>query len=123
MPITTLSYGYKKPSAPTAGDLWFPAMETNIQLMNDHTHNGTNAPFLAKDSQEASSGSWGSDLGGGTYRQLITMTNSRVYDSSNIEVRVTSTKNIVYPTIEKVSSNTFYIYTNDNSVGFTIYYV
>jgi hypothetical protein len=91
--------------------------------MNDHNHDGSDTGFVGKDSQTASSGSWGSDLGGGTYRQLITLTNSRQYDSTIMQVRHGSSKNIIFPTIEKVSATTFYIYTNDNSVSFTIYYV
>lgn len=122
MPISTLSNGYKKPSDPTYGDLFFPAMETNIQLMNDHTHDGSDGNQIANTTQSAAAASWGSDLGGGTYRQLITMTSPFVFDSTRIEVR-RSTGEMAYPTIEKVSSNTFYIYTNDNSVTYTINYV
>lgn len=122
MPLTTLSKGYKKPSDPCYGDVFYPAMEDNIQQMNDHTHNGTDGALIASTTQSVSAGSWGSDLGGGTYRQLITMTSPFVYDSTRIEVR-RSTGEMAYPTIEKVSSNTFYIYTNDNSVAYTISYV
>ena len=48
MAISNLSKGYLKPGNPTTGDLWFPAMETNIQLMNDHVHDGALAGFKIK---------------------------------------------------------------------------
>lgn len=122
MPIATLSKGYKKPSNPTTGDLWFPAMEDNIQLMNDHVHDGATGTFTPADTATVSSGSWGSDLGGSSYRQTITVPDSRNYDDVRIEVR-DSTGVMCYPTIEKINATTFYIYTNDNSKSYTISYV
>lgn len=122
MPITVLSQGYQKPSDPTAGDLWFAAMEENIQLMNDHTHAGDDGAFIAKSTSSVVAGSWGADLGGGLYRQLITLPDSRTFDTTKLEVR-RSTGEVVYAQIERVSATTFYIYTNDNSLDYTIYYV
>lgn len=122
MPIVILSKGYKKPSAPTFGDLWFPAMEDNIQLMNDHTHDGSDGQFLAKSTSTVLAANWGADLGGGSYRQLIALPDNRQFDTSKLEVR-RSTGQVVYPTIERVSATTFYIYTNDNSIAYSILYV
>lgn len=122
MPITTLSKGYKKPSAPAYGDTVFPAMEENIQLMNDHTHNGTNGALIANTAQSVSSADWGSDLGGGTYRQLLTVPTGFAYDTARMQVR-RSTGEAVFPTIERASSTTFYLYTNNNSISYTINYV
>lgn len=122
MPLSTLSYGFIKPSDPTYGDQFFPAMETNIQKMNDHTHDGSNSAPIAATTQTVSSASWGSDLGGGTYRQLITTPSGYSFDSNRIEVR-RSTGEMSYPTIVRVSATTFYIYTNDNSVTYSIQYI
>lgn len=122
MSISTLSKGYKKPSNPTTGDLFFPALEDDIQLMNDHTHNGSDGALIANTQQTVSSAAWGSDLGGGSYRQLLTVPTGFAYDSARMQVR-RSTGEIVYPTIERVSSSTFYLYTNDNSKSYVINYV
>ena len=122
MPVSTLSKGYKLPTSPTYGDEFFPALETDITLMNNHTHDGSDGARIAATTQTVSSGSWGSDLGGGTYRQLITLTSSLQYDSVRIEVR-RSTGEMVYQTIERVSASTMYIYTNDNTLSYTISYV
>lgn len=121
MPLNTLSNGYIQPTNPTYGDLFWPAMEENIQLMNDHTHDGSDGELIAKDTGTAPSGSWGADLGGGTYRQTITMPNNRQYDTTQIEFRL-STGERIYPTVAKVTATTFYIYTNDNSLTFNILY-
>lgn len=119
MSITTLSKGYQKPSDPTYGDLFFPALEDNIQLMNDHAHDGVTGAVTPRTVVTASSGSWGSDLGGGTYRQLLTAPTGFTYDDARIEVR-RSTGEIVYATIERVSSTTFYLYTNNNAITYTV---
>lgn len=122
MSIATLSYGYKKPSDPTYGDLFWPALEDDIQLLNDHTHNGTNSARIASETQNISSASWGSDLGGGSYRQLLTVPTGFTYANCRIEVR-RSTGEVVYPTIERVSSSTFYLYTNNNSIDYVVSYI
>jgi hypothetical protein len=122
MPITILSKLFEKPSSPTNGDLWWAAMERNIQYMNDHTHNGTNSQLIAGNTQAVSGAAWGADLGGGSYRQTITVPSGINFDNNRIEVR-TSDGQMVYPTIVKVSTTTFYIYTNNNSQGYTISYV
>ena len=119
--MQTLSKGYKKPQNPDTGDVWFPAMEQNIQQLNDHTHNGVDSQFLAVTTQTISNASWGSDLGGSTYRQLVTLPTGIQYDSTRLEFRLT-TGEVVYPTVERVSSTTYYVYTNDNTVSYTAIY-
>lgn len=118
--MQTLSYGYKKPANPDTGDLWFPALELDIQMLNDHTHNGVDSAPLATSQQSALAANWVA-TSGGTYRQLMTMPTGLLYDSSQIWVR-RSTGEQAYPTVEKVSSTTFYIYTNDNSLAYTVNY-
>ena len=121
MPISTLSKGYKKPTNPTTGDAWFPAMEENIQRVNDHTHNGSDGALIAVTTQDVLSANWGSDLGGGFYRQLMTLPAGFQFDQTRIEVR-TSGGEVVYPKIERVSATTFYVYSNDNTVSMKAFY-
>lgn len=119
--MQTLSYGYKKPQNPDTGDIWFPAMESNMQQLNDHAHNGVDSAFLAVSSQSVLAAAWGSDLGGGRYRQLLTVPTGMTYAGCQIEVR-RSTGEVCYPTIERVSSTQFYLYTNDNTLAYTVLY-
>lgn len=45
--MITLSYGYEKPQNGDTGDVFFPALERDIQRLNDHTHDGVNSPFIS----------------------------------------------------------------------------
>lgn len=123
--MQTLSYGVKLPETGDSGEDFFPAMEDNFTQLNDHTHNGTNSSKIAGSAvtpvtQSVLAASW-SATSGGTYRQLITLPGTQTYDTSKIEVRL-STGHQILPTIEKVSSTTFYIYVNDNSLALTVLY-
>jgi hypothetical protein len=123
LPIQTLSHGYEKPTNPTTGDVFWQAMERNIQRMNDHNHDGdTGGPQLASVTSDVLAANWGADLGGGTYRQLITMPNPMAFDTTRLEVR-RSTGEVAYPDMVKVSASTFYIYTNAPTVSYVISYV
>lgn len=120
--MQTLSYGYKKPANPDTGDLWFPALELDIQLLNDHTHDGTNSAPLATTSQAISSAGWGAAaIGGGLYTQIITIPVSSLYSQVEIWFKL-STGEFVYPSIEKLTNTSYAIYTNDNSLNYVAYY-
>lgn len=124
--MQTLSYGFLKPQTGDKGSAFFPALEGDIQQLNDHTHNGVNSSLLPSTSispttQALSSASWVA-TSGGTFRQLVTMPGGLIYDNFVVSVKLTSTKHLIYPTIEKVSATTFYVYTNDNSLDYTVVY-
>lgn len=120
--ILVLTYGYEQPTNSATGDVWFPAMERNISRMNEHTHDGEDGAQIAPTLQDVQADSWGADLGGGSYRQLIQMPNNFVFDNTRIEVR-RSTGEMVYPEIVKSTANKFYLYTNDNTKAYKISYV
>src|SRR5882724_7675892 len=117
---TTLKYGFFKPATPDTGDVWFPAMSANMQLLNDHTHDGNTASFLAVMLQTISSGSWGAPTNG-TYSQTITMPTingtQMQYDGTQMEFRL-STGERVYPSITRASAVTYTITTIDNTVSY-----
>src|SRR5690348_3657565 len=75
--MLTLTYGFKKPETNDKGNQFFPALELNAQLTNDHSHNGTDSALLptvslVKSTQSIASGSW-SATSGGRYRQEVTL--------------------------------------------------
>ena len=41
--MIVLSNGYKLPETGDFGDVWFPALEDNIQRINTHNHDGTDS--------------------------------------------------------------------------------
>lgn len=115
---TALSHGLNRPGTPDSGESFFPSLETNIQYQNDVLSNTSSVLAAA----------WGSDLGGGSYRQLITLPTllteapkSFVFDDLQLKIRDAS-GNVCYPTVVKASTTTFYIYTNDPLVAYTINY-
>lgn len=124
--MLTLSYGLKKPQAGDQGTALFTALEGDIQQLNDHDHNGTNSAPLPAQSvlgvqQTIASGSWVANGPTGHYRQLVTVPAGFDFDKVHISMR-TSTGIYVYPTIEKVSTTQYYVYTIDNTVTFTANY-
>jgi hypothetical protein len=123
--MLTLSFGFKKPETNDKGDIVFPALEDNIQQLNDHDHNGTNSKKLPSSSIEPltatlASGSWVATTND-RYRQLVTLPVSLTYDTTTIEARLSS-GHVFLPTIEKVSATQFYLYINDNSENVTVLY-
>ncbi len=121
MAISTLSKGYQKPSNPTTGDAFFPAMEDNIQLMNDHVHDGVTGAINPAASATISSGAWGVADANGIYTQEITLPVGRTFDTTILNFR-TSTGEVIYPKVAKSATNKFNVYTNDNTVGFVVLY-
>lgn len=122
-----LSHGVKKPETGDKGSVWFPAMEDNCDILNDHNHDGSNSEPIPSTSispvtQAVSSASWAS-VGAGTYRQLLTVPNGKTFDNSIIIFRHGTSKKQMYLDVEPVSSNTYYVYINDSTVSVTAFYV
>lgn len=120
--MQVLSKGYKKPQDPDTGDIFFPALEENWQRVNDHNHNGSNSEQLYVQVQPILNSAWvAAPQGGGIFRQLVTMPAGYLYDSTTMEFRLSSGQT-VYPTVERVSTTTYYVYTNDNSLSYIAMY-
>lgn len=124
--MQTLSYGFKLPDSGDKGPTVFPALESNIQKLNDHTHDGSNSAKISSagvtpGSSTLLAGSWVL-VANGIYSQRVTLPAAYSYDSTVFTCRLPS-GHIIYPTIEKVSATQYDIYTNDNSVGMTVHYM
>lgn len=121
--MLTLSHGYKQfQDGVDAGSVWFPSMELNIQKLNDHTHNGVDGAFLAITTQAISVVNWSAaTVGGGLYQQTVTMPTGFLYDTTDITFRL-STGEIWYPTVVRVSSTSYQIFCNDNTLNATALY-
>jgi hypothetical protein len=123
--MLTLSFGFKKPESNDKGDVVFPALEANIQQLNDHTHNGTDSAKITSSSittvtQVLASGSWVPTTND-RYRQTVTLPASVTFDTTGIGCRL-SNGDLFYPTIEKISVSQFYLYINDNTQNVTVLY-
>jgi len=125
--MLTLSFGFKKPETGDTGSVIFPALEGNIQQLNDHNHDGANSSKISSSAispltSTALSASWVL-VGNGIYSQTITMPAALAYDTTTFQVRLTSSGHLVYPRIDKVSASQYTIFTNDNTADFTIHYL
>ena len=124
--MLTLSFGFKKPETGDTGPIVFPALEDNIQQLNDHDHNGTNSKKLPSSSiaplqESLSSAAWAL-VANGVYKQTVTLPGALSYDTTQFTVKL-PTGHLVYPNIEKVSATQYDIFTNDNTVGFEVSYL
>lgn len=119
--MQTLSYGYKQPENNDRGSVWFPAINANITQLNAHSHNGTDSALIgAANIQQGAvtilAASWTSD-GTGRYKQTVTVPTGFDMDDFTITVRI-SGSHIIYPSIERLSSTSFRIYTLDNTLTY-----
>jgi hypothetical protein len=111
----------RKPANPDTGATFWDDVAAAIQRLNDHTHSGADSTLLGK-TQDILAASWGADLGGGKYRQTVTLAAGLNYDNISIQIRLKTLGHVIYPTIEKINTTSYYCYTNDNSLDFTAVY-
>lgn len=127
--MQTLSNGYKKPETGDKGSVFFPALEDNIQRVNDHTHNGTDSEKLNANSVDAVNqsilnASWVT-AGGGLYKQTVTLPGTLQFDTTTMMFRINSGSDaghVVYPDVKKITANTYDIWINDNSIDLEAHY-
>lgn len=125
-----LGYGIWVPDDTDTGNIWDDYLEDNCAVFVAHNHDGVNSPSIAQSrdsSQTIASGAW-VDQGDGTYKSpLITMPGSYKFSTFPfIQFVETSGSDVypqVYPTVERDSDTTFYVYTNDNSLNLTIVFM
>lgn len=120
--MLTLTYGYSKPQLDDTGDIFFPALEADIQQLNDHNHNGSNSAILAPSIQNILAAGWASVTGKiNSYSQVVTMPSGYLYDAVALSFRL-STGQAVYPAIDRTSASSFTVYTNDNTLAYIVEY-
>jgi len=111
-----LSKGFKLPQTGDFGDVWFPALEDNIQQENDHNHNGINSEKIESGDMLVTTASVLSgafvDQGNGYYRATVTTPGGVDPAIYNIVVRDPTTKEPIYLKQERLSATQFYLYTN-----------
>jgi len=119
---TTLSYGFIQPQNGDKGSVWFPALNSNIQQLNDHTHDGFTSAQIAATSINAGtvaipSASWVLDVTG-RYRQDVTVPSGFNMTGYSITFYL-STGEIIHPSITQLSSTSFRIFGPDNTLTYS----
>lgn len=118
---TTLTKGYKLPQ--TGDRNFWSDLSFDIQRLNDHKHDGVDSvsltPYnIAKGTNTISSANWVA-VGGGTYKQTITMPTNYLFDESIIKHVVTSGTHAgkeILATLKKITASSYEIYVNDNTM-------
>lgn len=127
-----LTYGYKLPETGDRGAIFFPAIEDDINRLNDHNHDGLNSSQLTAQSVVAISQSllaagWVAVVAEpGLYRQLVTMIPGTLFDSYSFAFQVVGGGDDgkrLQLRHEKVAPTTFYVYINDNTAALTVLYL
>lgn len=120
--MQTLSYGFKLPDDNDTGDIVFPALDGNITQLNNHTHDGTNSAPLATRTANILHASWSASAGlTGIYEQTITLPAGLSYDVCFIWFKL-STGEYVFPSVSRVSSTSYKVYTSDNTLDYVANY-
>ncbi len=116
---TTLSYGYIQPQNGDPGSTWFPALNDDIQQLNDHDHDGSNsaqlnAASIVNGAVSILAAAWVSN-GTGSFYQDVTVPAGFNMDDYSITTRLNG-GDIIYPSIDRLTATTFRIYTLDNTL-------
>lgn len=125
--MQTLSNGYLLPETGDRGNVFFPALESNIQRVNDHNHTGSDSEKLTPEAFEGIvdttsliPANWSLHTNG-LYRAAVTMPGNKLFDTTSINLRLNNKP--IYGDIEKITNNTFYVYVNDPSISVTVLYL
>jgi hypothetical protein len=109
-----LSKGVKKPQTGDFGDVWFPALEDNAQLQNDHNHDGVNSEKIPASSLFSTpttllNASFAVQPSG-VYRATLTVPAGGLVDNLIFSARDPISKDQVYLQTEKLSATQLYVY-------------
>jgi hypothetical protein len=123
---TTLTFGRYQPAVGETG--FWDELNDNIALDDAHTHDGVDSAALPITSistsaftQTVTNAGWASPTNG-IYSQVVTMPSGLTYDNFIPSFRDGTTKEILYITCIRASSNTFTIYSNDNTLALIVVY-
>lgn len=122
---TTLSKGY---ITPTNGDkvTFWDQLNANFTRLNNHVHDGSDSQqlplsALTRLTSTAPAANWVASGAPSPWKQTITLPTTLSFDTTQIEIR-DSTGDRIFTKIVKLTSTTFDIYVNDNSLTLTVLY-
>jgi hypothetical protein len=115
--MITLTFGVLKPENGDKGSVFFPALEDNLQQLNDHDHDGLNSSKISSlgviptnafvDLLVANF----SDQGNDVWRATVTAP-AGVLNVDYFNPYFVLGDDRVYPTYERINNTSFYIYMN-----------
>lgn len=131
--MQVLSFGYKQPETGDRGSVWFPALNFDVQRLNDHNHDGTNSTKLTGAAITGLTGptilaaGWVAVAGqAGTYSQDVNMPAGTLYDDYVPTFRIFgggSAGKLLALTVNKLAGAQYRIFINDNTLDLSVLYL
>jgi hypothetical protein len=132
---TTLSFGYVKPATGDKGAVVFTPLESNIQQVNDHKHNGSNSDRvdssnLQREVVNVTAAGWAAD--GELFKKTVTFpagftaSNGSEYGKASIRFFFdggTLDKNELFPKTVRLTDTTFELHSPVSSQAFNVTFV
>lgn len=120
--MQTLSHGVKKPESGDVGAPVFSALNSNADILNDHTHNGTDSNKISSENiskpfVNLPVGSWVANAKG--FSQTVTCPGTVTLDVVSLRFRIRTgplANSFVQPTVVANSLSQFVVTVNDNSL-------
>jgi len=112
----TLSKGIIKPETGDTGDVWFPALGSNAEIQNDHTHDGITSRKIASSSVETTVDNITQadfSIEGTEYRATLNLPIGSLIATTRVSFRDPTTKEMIYPRIAFLSSTSIYVFLNE----------
>ena len=129
--MIVLGYGFiLNDAGDESSTAWMTNTNTNAQLLNDHTHDGVNSslitsPSFIKTSRDVDANAWVL-VGVGIYSQNVTIPLGFEFNNVLMQFIITAgpaVNELWYPVVIRTSISTFDIFSNDNTIEFTVRYV
>lgn len=132
--MQVLSKTVKKPQDGDKGSVWFPALEFDLELLNDHAHNGVNSTAIPSlnitaNKINVAAASWVPAFSphNGIYKSaILTIPATTTSPPKGIDDCVLMFKdtlgNQLHLGVQKISSTTFYVFIND-PIDIVVYFV
>jgi len=115
--MQTLSKGYKLPQTGDFGTDWFPALEDDIQQLNDHAHNGIDSELISSLYVTAQISSIliaaFTNISPGVERATVTVPGGQLVNNFAITLKDPTTKEVLYLRLEKLNATQFYVYASE----------
>lgn len=129
--MITSTYGVKLPEDGDKGQPVFNAINSNFQILRDHTHNGVNSAKiassdLAKSAVNIDKVNWVASSGGIGYEQTVTLPGVYTIANCTFRFRIRTGANqskIIHPTVIPSSLTQFKVIVNDSDLDLEVLFV
>jgi len=124
-----ISFGYKLPEDGDKGSSFFDDLEHNISRVATHNHDNVNSSTLSTISitnttTSISSANWAAVAGkAGLYSQVVTTPGGITMGTKGIMFIDATTGDFYTLSVEQVTTTSFRVYINDNTIDLTAIYV